>query len=159
MFKLTIRLQLLVLAVPLLVVIGCSSDGAGGASELNGTWTGSFLEGGIPAALSDFRFLHSLTGTISATLTEGAGGTVSGTITMDPDICAEGATETAETITVDVSGALTTDTLSFSYTSPNISPAQDVTFLASFPADPIIGDYDGAACDPTWIGGFRLTKQ
>ena len=173
-WKLGIRLCLA--AVAALVLMACGGSGAGGEADpcggggaarggsagitLDGTWAGSFLEGGIPPALSEPRFAHSPTGTISAALTDNGDGTVSGTVTMTPDICAEGPTERAQIVTETVSGSLTATTLTVCYvTNTTLSLGETVRFTADFPADPILGEYDGTACDPTWAGGIRLVKQ
>ena len=130
------------------------------SNTLDGTWTGIWLQGSIPPALANPRFAHAATGTISADLTDNGDGTVSGTVTMTPDICAEGATERSQTVTETVTGTLTATTLTFCYvTNTALSSGLTVTFTADFPADPILGDYDGLACDPTWAGGIRLVKQ
>ena len=163
-------------ALAALALMGCGGGGAGGGGggvtacgatgagatpiTLDGTWDGCFLQGGVPPALVDTRFAHAPSGSISAALTDNGDGTVLGTITMTPDICAEFEPEISTTVEEPVTGTLTATTLTFSYdTSTTLSSGLTVTFTAPFPADPILGDYDGTTCDAAWAGGIRLVKQ
>lgn len=154
-----------------LVLGGCGGDGAGGYTPLAGTWQGTWQEGAVPGGAQASPATapalepqdHSTTGSIRVTFAVSAAGTVTGTATMNPDVCAAGEAEVAMQIDVEVTGTLTGDQLSFSYVSPLVADNGTATWTSDSTSDPMQGTYDGSACEPPksnpWIGGFSLSKE
>ena len=83
---------LTMLALP--VLFGCADEGAGGFTELDGIWNGSFQQGAIPSGSTFQPLAHSSEGIMSLNFSTDDEGNITGTATMTPDICADGATQT-----------------------------------------------------------------
>ncbi len=140
---------------------GCGSGAGGGGSDatLPGTWSGTFTD---DESVSVLRFAHPLQGNITVTFTE-SGGTVSGDISLDPDICDD--LVPIEASSGPIAGTLTSTTLEFVYDTPAASQEElasvtEITFTADFPADPIEGIYRALPCDvDNWRGTFLLNKN
>lgn len=142
-----------------IVLPGCADDGAGGFTVLDGTWQGTFQEGAFSPAGDNQPLAHAPSGTMTFTFAVDNAGNITGTATMNPDICAEGSPEVDNPAVVAITGTLTGNAAEFRYTSTLLVPNQDVVFTVSIVSNPMLGNYDGRACEPTWAGGFKLIKD
>ena len=143
------------------ILLGCADDGAGGFTELDGFWNGTFQEGGIPLGLTLQPMAHSSTGDMSLDISTDDEGNITGTATMTPDICATGA-QTSLTEIRPITGTVTGNAATFQYTSTLVTPNEDVEFTVQSIIDPMTGFYDGSNCSAsaaTWTGGFKVTKK